>query len=55
VFNIMGQRVSVLVNRQEKAGNHEVVFGNSGLASGVYFYRLSAAGFSETRKMIIAR
>ncbi|MGA9365007.1 MAG: T9SS type A sorting domain-containing protein [Bacteroidota bacterium] len=55
VFNILGQRVSVLVNRQEKAGNYKVVFENSGLGSGVYFYRLSAAGFSETRKMIIAR
>jgi hypothetical protein len=55
VFNILGQRVNVLVNKQEKAGDYKVVFENSGLGSGVYFYRLSAAGFSETRKMIIAR
>jgi hypothetical protein len=55
VFNILGQRVSLLVNRQEKAGDYKVVFGNCGLGSGVYFYRLSAAEFSETRKMIIAR
>jgi hypothetical protein len=55
VFNILGQRVSVLVNGQQKPGNYKVVFENPGLGSGVYFYRLSAAGFSETRKMTIVR
>jgi hypothetical protein len=55
VFNILGQRVALIVNEEQKAGNHEVVFQNPALGSGVYFYRLAAGNFTETRKMIIIR
>jgi hypothetical protein len=55
VFNILGQRVALTVNEEQKAGNHEVIFQNSTLGSGLYFYRLTAGKFTETRKMIIVR
>jgi hypothetical protein len=55
VFNILGQRVAVLVNEEQKAGYHEVTFQNQGLGSGIYFYRLTAGKFSETRKMTLLR
>jgi hypothetical protein len=55
VFNITGQRVALAVNEQQKAGNHEVVFQNPTLGSGVYFYRLTAGNFAGTRKMFIVR
>jgi len=55
VFNILGQRVSLVVNEEQQAGNHEVVFQNSTLGSGIYFYRLTAGRFTETRKMVIVR
>jgi hypothetical protein len=54
-YNILGQRVALLVNEEQKAGFHEVVFQTSALGSGVYFYRLSSGGFTETRKMLIVR
>lgn len=55
VYNITGQRVAVLVNEKQSAGPHSVKFDASGLASGVYLYRLEAGGFVETKKMILMR
>jgi hypothetical protein len=55
VYNILGQRVVTLVNGERQAGYHEVVFENSTLGSGIYFYRLSANEFTQTKKMIIVR
>jgi hypothetical protein len=37
------------------AGNHEVVFNASRISSGVYFYRLTAGPFMQTRKMLVLR
>jgi len=52
--------VVTLVNRQQPAGPHEIVWNGtdgSGLpvSSGLYFYRLQAGEFSETRKMVLLR
>lgn len=43
VYDMLGREVSVLVNERREAGVHEVRFNAAGLASGVYFYRMSAA------------
>ena len=55
VYNVLGQRVAVLVNAMEKAGYQQVVFKVNGLASGVYFYRLRAGEFTATKRMMIVR
>jgi regulation of enolase protein 1 (concanavalin A-like superfamily) len=55
VYNILGQRVATLVNGEQQAGYHEVVFENSTLGSGVYFYRLSGNNFTITKKMMVVR
>ncbi|MEK7775447.1 MAG: C25 family cysteine peptidase, partial [Candidatus Zixiibacteriota bacterium] len=60
VLNVLGEVVSTLVKSEFLAGHHEVIWdgsANGGLpiASGVYFYRLSAGDFSETRKMILLK
>ena len=55
VFNILGQQVATLVNGEEQAGYHEVKFNGSGFASGVYFYRLQAGSFTQTRKVLLLR
>jgi hypothetical protein len=55
VFNTLGQEVATLVNEIEEAGNHEVRFDGSGLASGVYFYRMRAGEYVQTRKLLLLR
>jgi hypothetical protein len=55
VYDLLGREVSVLVNERKDAGVHEVKFEASGLSSGVYFYRIEAGSFVQTRKLMILR
>lgn len=55
VFNMLGQRVSVLVNEQKTAGWHNFTFDASNLSSGMYIYRMQAGEFVETRKLILIK
>ena len=55
VYNTLGQQVSLLVNENREAGYHEVKFDGSGLASGVYFYRLQAGSYAEAKKLLLLR
>ena len=55
IFNITGQRIQGLVNRQMEAGYHTVSFDGSKVASGVYLYRLEAGDFVESKKMILIK
>ncbi len=55
VFNILGQRVAELVNKEVKAGNYEVRFDASDLASGIYLYRIKAGDYIQARKMILLK
>jgi hypothetical protein len=51
VFNILGQLIAVLVDEVRQAGYYKVTFGSSNMPSGVYFYRMSAGSFVQTKKM----
>ena len=55
VYDITGSEVQKLVNSFERAGRYSVVFSPENLASGLYFYKLEASGFVETRKMILIK
>ena len=55
VYDILGREVSVLVKERRNAGVYEVKFDGSNLSSGVYFYRLSAGSYVETRKLLLLR
>ncbi|MGB5872707.1 MAG: T9SS type A sorting domain-containing protein [Bacteroidota bacterium] len=55
VFNALGQEVANLVDGEMLAGVHSVKWNASGLASGVYFYRIAAEGFVETKRLILTK
>jgi len=55
VYNTLGQQVAILQNGEEQPGNHELQFDASELPTGVYFYRLRAGSYSETKKCLFLR
>jgi hypothetical protein len=58
VYDVLGREVAVLVNERKAAGTYEVLFDGTGLASGVYIYRLTAGqaeSFVASRQMILAK
>lgn len=55
VYNILGKKVSELINEKQNAGSYEVEFNGNNLPSGIYFYELRAGDFIETRKMVLLK
>jgi photosystem II stability/assembly factor-like uncharacterized protein len=55
VYDVMGREVSNLVNEKLNAGTYKVNFNGENLSSGIYFYKLSAEKFIDTKKMIIIK
>jgi xylan 1,4-beta-xylosidase len=55
VFDVLGNEVATLVNEQKPAGTYKVIFDASNLSSGVYFYRIQAGNFSDSKKLILLR
>jgi hypothetical protein len=55
VFKTLGQQVATLVEAVEEPGYHDVRFDGSDLASGVYFYRIQAGSFVQTKKFVLLR
>ena len=47
--------VKMLVNKEQTQGNYSIEFDASGLTSGIYFYRIQAGQFVETKKMILMK
>jgi hypothetical protein len=54
-YDILGREVVVLVNERKEPGRYEAKFDAAGLSSGVYFYRIRAGGFVQTRKLLLCR
>jgi len=55
IYNTLGQKVKTIVQEKQPAGVYKVNFDARDLASGIYFYRLSAANFSKVNKMILMK
>jgi photosystem II stability/assembly factor-like uncharacterized protein len=55
IFDILGREAATLVNEPLKPGSYEVEWDGSNFSSGIYFYRLEAGTFSETKKMVILK
>ena len=55
VYDVLGNEVATLVDEYKAAGSYEVKFDAAQLSSGIYFYKLHAGNFVETKKMILLR
>ena len=55
VYDILGTEVATLVNKEQSPGNYAVKFNASNFTSGIYFYKISAGQFIETKKMTIIK
>ena len=55
IFDILGRRVETLVQGEQPAGYHQVVWDAENQSSGMYFYRIQAGEYIETRKMVLLK
>ena len=55
VYDLLGNEIATLVDEEKHAGSYEVEFVVVGLPSGIYFYKLIANGFTQTKKMILIK
>ena len=55
IYNVLGREVQTLISEIQTQGEHLVEFDGSALSSGIYFYKLEAAGLSEVKKMILMK
>ncbi|MCW8961318.1 MAG: T9SS type A sorting domain-containing protein, partial [Ignavibacteriaceae bacterium] len=55
VFDILGNEVATLVNEEKTAGEYEVEFNAKGLSNGIYFYKMQAGNFAETKKLVLMK
>ncbi len=55
IYDVLGREVATLVNKAQSAGNYSVQFDATNLPSGIYFYRLRAGSFVQTRKMVLIK
>jgi hypothetical protein len=55
VYDVLGREVKILVNEERPAGSYKVIFDAGDLSSGVYFYKMQAGSFTDTKKFILLR
>jgi hypothetical protein len=55
VYNVLGQEVATLVNEVKQPGTYTVQWDASGMASGMYFYRIQAGDFVATRRLLLLK
>ncbi len=55
VYDVLGSEVITLVNEEKPVGTYEITWHATNLPSGVYFYRLQAGSFAETKKMVLMK
>lgn len=55
IYDILGNEVATLVNEEKSAGSYQVIFDASNISSGIYFYKLTTAEFSQTKKLVLIK
>lgn len=55
IFDIMGRQVATIISEEMSAGNYSRQWNAANISTGVYFYRLHAGSFTETKKLILLK
>jgi hypothetical protein len=55
VYDILGRDITTLVNQYLKPGTYEITWEGSNRTSGIYFYKIIAGVYSETKKMVLLK
>ena len=55
IYNLLGEQVASVVDKHQVKGDHQIAWNASNFASGIYFYRLQASDFVQTRKMVLLK
>ncbi len=55
IYDLLGRKIKNLVNAKQEAGTHSVIWDGRDQPSGIYFYRLRAGEFTETKKMLLLK
>jgi uncharacterized protein (TIGR02145 family) len=55
VFNVLGNEIATLINEEKPVGIHKVEWNAKALPSGIYFYKIQAGNFTETKKMVLMK
>ena len=55
IYDILGRKVETLVNDEQPAGYHQVIWNADDAVSGIYFYRINASDYTETKKMMLLK
>ena len=55
IYDLLGREVATLVNEEKQSGSYEVEFDGSNLSSGIYFYRMQAGSYINTKKFVLLK
>ncbi len=55
IYDILGRNVATLVNQKQPAGRHNAIWNAGAYSSGIYFYRIQAGDYTETKKMVLMK
>ena len=55
IYNILGQKTATLVDEYRDAGSHTVIWQANDVSSGMYFYRIRAGDYIESKKMLLLK
>ena len=55
IYNLLGQKVTTLVNETQQVGSYQVEWDANEMASGIYYYRIEAGKFQDVKKMVLIR
>jgi len=55
IYDILGRRVTALVNEEQPAGNYQAAWRADSVSSGIYYYRIQTGDFTKTKKMVVLK